>query len=254
MSDYNPFSLSDKRILITGASSGIGRACAIECSKLGANVILVARREDELQKTKALLAEGTHRIEIADLSLGEPLVYWLKDLAGRTGPLDGLVHSAGIAHVLPIRGVEADLFSALMSVNLGAAYWLAKGYRMRGVRATHGSLIFLSSVLGIVGQPGASAYCASKGALITLAKSLALEFSKENITVNCIAGGHVRTAITDQVTSSMPAENFRAIEAMHPLGIGSPEDIAHAAVYLLSDAARWVTGSTLVVDGGYTAA
>jgi len=254
MSDYNPFSLADKRILITGASSGIGRACALECSKLGANVILVARRGDGLQRAKDLLAKGEHHIEIADLSVGEQLVGWCKDVSSRCGTIDGIVHAAGLSLTLPIRATTCEDVRSLMAINSDAAFFLSKGIRQRGVRAASCSIVFIGSVMSLVGQPGLVAYSASKGALVSMTKALALELAREQIRVNLLAPGHVHTAMAAQVEAAIPPEAMSEIIRNHPLGIGSPEDIAHAAAYLLSDAARWVTGSTLVVDGGYTSA
>lgn len=250
----NPFSLAGKRILVTGASSGIGRACAVVFSQMGASVTLVARRKDALEETLGMMASGLHRTESFDLSVGDAIVPWIKGVALDGGAFDGLVHSAGVAHVLPIRAVTSDLYTSLMAINLDAAYWLSKGFRQKEVRKTRGSVVLVSSVLGLVGQPGASAYCASKGGLITLAKALGLEFAKERINVNVIASGHVQTNITKQNLQVMPEENFKKMEAMHPLGIGSADDVALAAAFLLSDAAKWMTGSVLTVDGGYTAA
>jgi NAD(P)-dependent dehydrogenase (short-subunit alcohol dehydrogenase family) len=251
---HNPFSLDGKRIIITGASSGIGRACAIELSKLGATVILVARREDQLKETHRLLHGEGHLIEPFDLTRGEEIVIWMKNLCARSGNLDGLLHSAGIIATLPIRATSQEVFRNIISANLESAYFLSKGFRQKGVRNQSGSLVFISSVMGIVGQPGLSAYCASKGGLVTLAKALALELAREAIRVNVIAPGIVRTDMANSIENSIPADSMMAIEASHPLGIGRPQDIAHAAAYLFSDASRWVTGATLVVDGGYTAA
>lgn len=254
MSSYNPFSLVGKRILITGASSGIGRACAIECSKLGAEIVLVARREAELQKTKNALAEGRHHIRVIDLAIGEKLVGWCKEVTSHVGTIDGIVHAAGISKTLPVRATSFDDYRAVMNTNLDAAFFLAKGIRQRGVRGISCSIVFIGSVMSLVGQPGLVAYSASKSALVSMTKSLALELANENIRVNLLAPGHVQTAMAMQAEASIPPEAMETIAKNHPLGIGRPDDIAHAAAYLLSDASRWVTGTTMIVDGGYTAA
>lgn len=240
--------------MVTGASSGIGRSCAIELSRQGALLVLVARRKEHLTETRlALLGDG-HYIESFDLVRGEEIVTWMKNLCSQIGLIDGLLHSAGIFTTLPIRATSEATFRKIVSTNLESAYFLAKGFRQKGVRNQNGSLIFISSVMGIVGQPGLSAYCASKGGLITLAKSLALEFAKEAIRVNVIAPGVIQTAMAETIANSVPAESMKAVEASHPLGLGNPKDVAYAATYLLSAASRWVTGTTLIVDGGYTAA
>jgi len=251
---YNPFSLDGKRILVTGASSGIGRSTAIECSRLGAKVVLVACRGGELRQTLSMLDGDGHAIEPFDLSGSEDIVDWLTHLAARTGLLDGLFHSAGISSCMPVRFTTPDLYRKIMVVNLDAAYWLAKGFRQKAVRTPKASLVFVSSVSGVVGNAGLTAYAASKGGLLALTKSLALEFVKEHIRVNVVAPALVTTNMAEEISAGISEEQFAANAVKQPLGIGQPEDVAWAVIYLLSDAFRWITGSTLAVDGGYTAA
>ena len=253
-SSDNPFSLVGKTILVTGASSGIGRSCAVEFSKLGARLILVARRDEQLRETLLLMAGDGHHIEPYDLTRGEEIVPWMKALAMKTGLLDGLVHAAGIYTTLPARATSQDTFRRIISINLESAFFLCKAFRQRGVRNHTGSVALIGSVMSLVGQPGISAYCASKGALVTMAKSLALELAGEKIRVNVIAPGHVHTPMSEAVENTLPEEALKVIRANHPLGTGRPEDVAYAAAFLLSEAGRWITGTTLVVDGGYTAA
>jgi len=252
--ENNPFSLAGKRILITGASSGIGRCCAIVLSKLGAEVILVARRPDQLNETLNLMSGSEHHVVPFDLTCAEGIVTWMKSLCVKIGPIDGLLHSAGISTTMPIRATTREMFGNIISINLESGYFLAKAFRQKGVRASMGSIVLIGSVMSLVGQPGLTAYSASKGALITLAKSLALEFAAEGIRVNVVAPGHVETPMAKMVEISLPDEALKVIKANHPLGPGTPDDVAYACGYLLSDASRWVTGTTLVVDGGYTAA
>lgn len=249
----HPFSLAGKRILITGASSGIGRSCAIEMSKLGASIVLVARRGEQLEQTRSMLAGASHIIAPIDLTSGENIITWMKKISMESGLLDGLVHAAGISTTMPIRATSQELFGRIISTNLESAYFIAKAFRQKGVRSTKGSIVLIGSVMSLVGQPGLTAYCASKGALVTLAKSLALELASENIRVNVVAPGHVHTPMADIVEKALPESALRTIVSNHPLGIGKPEDVAYACAYLLSDAARWVSGTTLVVDGAYTA-
>ncbi len=249
----NPFSLARKRILITGASSGIGKSCAVELSKLGAGIVLVARNEDTLEKTRGSLVGEDHHVESLDLKCGDHLVSWLKEVVKRTGPLDGLIHCAGITKTMPLRGTSQDLFSQIISINLESAYFLGKAFRQKGVCNHPASLVYISSVAGVVGQAGLSAYCASKGGLITLAKSLAIELASEKIRVNVIAPGLIETPLVTAEATTVPTMTLESVIARHPMGIGQPEDVAYAAAYLVSDAAKWVTGSTLIVDGGYTA-
>jgi NAD(P)-dependent dehydrogenase (short-subunit alcohol dehydrogenase family) len=250
----NPFDdIHGQRILVTGASSGIGRAVCVLLSQLGAKLILVGRSEERLAET-ALMLDGTgHAIEPKDLSQADTIPAWMKQLVKDTGPLNGVVHSAGIQGVSPVRFLKDEDFSHMMNVNVNSAVQLAKGFRQKGVRGEAGSIVLLSSVIGIVGQAGVAAYSASKGAVCALTRSIAIEFAAENIRVNCIAPGIVKTEMTQDFQSKLSEGQFNELCDKYPLGIGEPRDIANAIVFLLSNTGRWITGTTLVVDGGYTA-
>ncbi len=250
----DPFSLAGKRILVTGASSGIGRACAIEMSHRGAEVLAVARREAELSETLSMLTGSNHRSFVFDLERVDTINSWMNEVASQTGAIDGIIHCAGIFKTMPLRGVSAEAFRSIMQINVEAGFFLAKAFRQKNVRAASGSIVFMGSVMSLVGQPGLSAYCTSKGALVSLTKSLAIELAPEKIRVNLIAPGQVETPMMHQSTGTVPEASVEAIRKSHPLGIGQAEDVACACVYLMADAAKWVTGTTLVVDGGYTAA
>jgi NAD(P)-dependent dehydrogenase (short-subunit alcohol dehydrogenase family) len=246
--------LSNRTILVTGASSGIGRAAAILLSGLGARVILTARNTERLTQTLGLMAAGDHVIEPFDLKDCEAIPQWMKELAERNGPLFGLVHSAGIEESGAIHTRKPEATRRVLCINLEAAIALSSGFCLRGVRsASGGSIVFLSSVMGLVGQPRKSVYSASKAGLIGLTKSLALELARQSVRVNCIAAGLVETEMTKEMLRLLSPAQVEAIRAMHPLGFGRPEDVASAIGFLLSDDSRWITGTTLVVDGGYTA-
>jgi NAD(P)-dependent dehydrogenase (short-subunit alcohol dehydrogenase family) len=250
---YNPFDLSGRKYLVTGASSGIGRGVCHLLDRLGAQVLLTGRDPARLNETRTSLSNGAHGVEPWDLSATAEIPARLKLITTQFGALHGVVHCAGIHQLKPVRFLSDESWNEVLNVNLTTAFEIVKGYRQKGSHASPASVVLLSSVMGLVGQPGASAYCASKGAIIALTRSLALELAPEGIRVNCIAPGQVRTEMTERQRQTLTADQFTAIEGMHPLGIGEVLDVANAAAFLLADTSRWVTGTTLVVDGGYTA-
>lgn len=251
---FNPLNLDGHRILVTGASSGIGRETAVLLSKLGASLLLVARNADRLAETEHLLEGSGHRVEVFDLTSLTEIPIWLKGLAAKCGPINGMVHSAGTHFIRPLRVLTPESLDEAMRINLYSAAALVKGFRQKNVRVQGGaSVVFLASVMGLVGQAAVSAYAASKGALIALGKSMASELASEGIRVNCVAPGLVKSEMTDRFLASLTAEQAVAIEKMHPLGIGSPVDVAYAVAFLLANTGRWITGTTMIVDGGYTA-
>ena len=250
----NPLDLTGRVVIVTGASSGIGLATAVLLSQLGAKLVLVARSRERLELAHAQLTGMEHRVEPFDFSApGVDVAAWMKTISAQTGPIGGIVHCAGVQLIKPVRLLaEADL-DAIMKVNVSAALLLAKGLRVKGVHAKGASVVFVSSVMGLVGAAGRTAYCASKGALGAMTKALALELAAEDIRVNCVAPGFVRTPMLEQSQATVGPEQMAAVEKLHPLGFGEPRDIANAVAYLVADTGRWVTGTTLVVDGGYTA-
>lgn len=247
----NLLDLTARRVLVTGASSGIGRATAILLSRLGAELVLVGRDEARMEETRAALAGDNQRVELLDLVETPDLGPWLAGLAKAGGPFSGVVHCAGIQEPRPLKIVSPETVSRTLDINVGVALALARATARRGVAADGASLVLLASVMGLVGQPGQTVYGASKGAIVALTKSLAVELAPR-LRVNCVAPGLVETPMAERLRSSLgPA--FEAVEAAHPLGLGRPEDVAGAVAFLVADTGRWITGTTLVVDGGYTA-
>jgi 3-oxoacyl-[acyl-carrier protein] reductase len=238
---------------VTGASSGIGRAVAIEASRHGATVALVARRADLLDEVLSQLEGDGHIAVPFDLADHEATPAMVRSVADAIGPLDALVHAAGIHSAAPLRTVTPEHVTHLFDINVTSAVMLAKGFRHKQVRGATPSIVLLSSTVAVAGQPGVSIYSATKGAIAALTRSLALEVAREGIRVNNVSPGIVNTELTDGLRKSVGAEAFEQIENAHPLGFGEPQDVANAILYLISPVSRWVTGSSLVIDGGYTA-
>jgi NAD(P)-dependent dehydrogenase (short-subunit alcohol dehydrogenase family) len=250
----NPMDLRGRNVLVSGASSGIGRATAILLSELGACVVLVGRDSDRLQQTLSAMQPGGHRVEPFDLSRSEEIPKWMQSIAAETGPLHGLVHAAGKQAAMPIRFATESRVDELMRTNLYSAIMLARGYSHKSCRpADGGSIVFLSSVMAFLGKPAISVYGATKAALVGLTKSLAVELAPERVRVNCLAPGFVETEMFDQARAVMTDEQVTALQQAHPLGFGTARDVANAAAFLIADTGRWITGSTLVLDGGYSA-
>ena len=249
MSNYNPFSLENKTILVTGASSGIGRATAIECSKMGATVIITARNEVRLKETLDSLDNEhgqTHQMLLADLSK-EDEIFKLVDLLPI---LDGVSLNAGIVKTLPVKFINHDALSEVLNVNMIGPVILTQRLLKKKKLQKGSSVVFTSSIGGVmISTIGNTMYGISKGGLNAFMKGLALEMASLGIRSNSVNPGFVATNILSAGVIS--EEQLKENMAKYPLGrFGKPEDIAHAIIYLLSDASSWVTGHTLVVDGG----
>jgi len=246
--------LKNKKILITGASSGIGKAIALYFSEQGANLILHGRNKERLNTCLQALTGTNHLSVTADLASINELEPMMKEVFECSGPLDGIIHCAGIQKTLPLQALKEQHFEEIFSINVKSAQFIAKNLRKKNRHNPNGtSLVFISSVAAICGEPALSTYSASKAALHGLTKSLATELARNNIRVNCIAPGHVETEMSLEFSKQLTPEQYKKIVDKHPLGLGRPEDIAHAAAFLVSDLARWITGTNLYVDGGYTA-
>lgn len=247
---YNPFSLKDKIILVTGASSGIGRAIAVECSRLGANVILTARNLERLKETLLSMDNSQqHQMVIGDLSDEEDLLGLIQSVKQ---PLDGIVQCAGFTIPKPFQFVTEDNIDSIMKVNYKAPIILTQMLLKKKKINKGASIVFISSISGVwVSYVAGSLYSGSKGAINGLVKGMAIELASKSIRVNCVNPGMIETNILGggEISNEQLQEDIKR----YPLGrYGKPEEVAYAAVYLLSNASSWVTGSNLLIDGGYT--
>jgi len=245
---WNPFSLVGKTIFVTGASSGIGRTIAIECSKMGASVIISGRNEDRLKDTMSQLKGDRHQFILADLSNKEDLEKLHKSLP----VLDGLVNCAGLTKVAPFAFANRESFEEVMNVNFFAPTELTRLLVKSKKISKKGSIVFISSVSGVYCSAVASSiYSSSKGAVNGLVKGVALDLASKSIRVNSVNPGMIDTDIFSgsAITQDQLDEDMKR----YPLGrYGKSEEVAYAVIYLLSDASSWTTGSNILIDGGYT--
>ena len=250
---FNPFTLENKTLIVTGASSGIGQQVAISCSKMGAKVALIGRNVERLEETRKQLVGDGHVVvsfELTDLNQQKEMV---TDIVAKMGAIDGLVNCAGISTVLPFKLMTPDKLELFFKTNVYASIELTRQVLgVKNVNKQGASVIFLSSIMACVGENAKSLYSLTKGALIAGCRSLAVDYASKKIRVNVISPGLIDTAINRNQPYLADPEKRKKTEAMYPLGLGETTDISNACIYLLSDASRWVTGQNLIVDGGYT--
>ena len=242
------FALEGKTVLITGASSGIGRGVAIACAEAGARCILVARNEERLAETRALCKGEGHVIESVELTDFEAI----KGLVDRLPTLDGVVQCAGIGdNQTPLKFISPDFFDKIVGINLKAPILLLATLEKKKKLNKGASVVMISSMSSFFATPAHSLYGATKGGITAFVKGAALDLASKKIRVNSIAPAMVNTPLID--FSSLTEEQVEANKAKYPLKrYGEPEDIAGAAVYLLSGASSWMTGQQIVLDGGAT--
>jgi 3-oxoacyl-[acyl-carrier protein] reductase len=241
--------LDDRKVLITGASRGIGRAIAFAFAQEGAHVALVATNQALLDSVAEELAPMGRTViaKSVDICDGAAVKTAVDEIKKELGGLDIVINNAGITRDQLLLRLKEDDFQKVLDVNLTGAYRVTKAACRYLLKSPHGRIINLSSIVGITGNAGQSNYAASKAGLIGFSKSLAQELSSRGVTVNVIAPGFISTDMTGALSEDQQA----AIQGRIPLGrIGSPLDIAHAAVFLASDRAAYITGTVLQVDGG----
>ena len=241
----NPFSLEEKTILVTGASSNIGRQIAVKCSEMGAKVIATARNEERLNETLAKMTGEGHRLIASDLSDAEQIPALVEQLP----ELDGIVMCAAVFRTTPIRNnrrkYTEEIFKTNTFANIDLVQLILKNKKIKD----GGSILFISSVAAYRPYAGNALYSATKGAINSFCQVLAIEQGSRKIRANCVSPGIIQTDM-EVKDWAVTQEELDKEEARFPLGFGHTEDIAYAAVYMMSDASKWVTGTNMIVDGG----
>lgn len=239
-------------ILITGASSGIGKAIALELNSLGANVIATGRNFFELQKSKDLssnkdLFQIEHRDIVEDI---DENLNWINSIVEKYGALKSMILCAGIDQTLPIQTLNYSRSKLIFDTNFFANEILMRAFSKKKNNQGNGSsIICISSIMASLTSPAIANYSASKAALESLVRTAALEFATNGIRVNAIAAGHIITHLLTN-NETLPANFIDNLKSKYPLGLGEPIDIANAVAFLISDNAKWITGTTLTIDGG----
>lgn len=244
---YNPYSLEGKIILITGASSGIGRRTAIECSKMGATLVITGRNQERLNDTLSSLEGEGHLTFAGDLTEESSMEALMEQLP----PLNGVFFCAGVTDTTPAKFIDEEKIERVFSINIKSPMLLTKWLVKKKKIQAGASLVYMSSYGAEVVTPGLGIYAASKGAVNSFMRTIATELSARKVRSNSIMAMMVQTELMETL-GSFSKEDFAKDEAKYPLGYGKPEDVAFAAIYLLSDASKWITGSIIKMDGGST--
>ena len=242
----SPFSLEGKRVLVTGASSGMGKVFAQMIASQGAHVTLLARNEERLCQTLASLSGDGHQTITCDLTVEAQRT----EAVGKMQTVDGVVFCAGINEFVPVRFIKQEKINRMFQTNCFSQLLLLQQLLKKKMVNRGASVVYISSVSAMTGVPGTLLYASSKGAVNSAVRVLAAELAPQKIRVNAICPGIVRTEMLSGTNIS--EDDFVKQESHYPLGLGLPEDVGHAVVFHLSDASRWLTGQCMVIDGGFT--
>jgi len=243
----SPFSVAGKRVLITGASGGLGSVTAVAFARNGATVVACGRSRERLEKTLSECFGEGHEMAVGDLTADEVMDATV-EVAGK---VDGVVHCAGISIPTPLRLAKREYVEAVFRTNYIAPIMLTQRLLSKGRVAKGGSILFLASIAAYRGVAGTGIYAGSKAALVGTTRCIALETAKHGIRINCLAPDLVETPLIETSgTLQGTGEWLDMQRKLHPLGLGKPEDVANAAIFFLSDASRWITGTSLLMDGG----
>lgn len=246
--------LKNKNIVITGASSGLGREACILLSKLNANICLIGRDQIRLEKTKSLMLNANHQILSFDLCNFETYKELFKNIVSKMGNLHGMAHFAGIEKREPLQIISTQSMRDIFDINFYSFIELCKQFSKKSIVSPEGaSIVAASSVASFRGIPSLTGYSASKSALNASIKTLSRELASKKIRVNGIAPGYVETEMNAKIKEKLSLEAYDKIVKEHPLGIGDPRQVVNLLAFLLSDEASWVSGTIIPIDGGFMA-
>lgn len=243
--------LKGKKFLVTGASSGIGRETAKILVQMGSIVVGLDKDEYELEITNQMCGGNLSKISF-DLKNLDALYPTIQNVVDKIGKLDGVVNSAGVSYICPLKNINYQKLEEVVKINTYSAIELSKIFSRSGINNKGGSIVFISSIFGLVGTQVNSGYSISKSALHGLTKSLSIELASRKIRVNCVAPGFVKTEMMYKTSEIMGDNYIENLNKLHPLGLGEVDDVANCVIFLLSNSSKWITGNIIKVDGGYT--
>jgi len=243
----------NKNILIFGATSGIGMDLSLLLDEMNSNLILIGRNKKDLEFLKKKTKNKKNKIFVCDLNKEKDIEDIFKQINNLNLKIDGLVFAAGVHFIKPIQSTSIDDLNNSLKINFIAPYLVLKNFSSNFSRSDESSVVLISSITAFVGQTALTAYSSSKGAIVSLTKSAAVELARKKIRVNCIAPGHIKnTKMSNEVKSLLSKEQYDNLISKHPLGVGSVRDVSDCIIYLLSDSSKWVTGTTIRIDGGFS--
>lgn len=247
--------LKGKNILITGASSGIGRACALKCNEAGATVHLMGRNISNLMEVYTQLQGENNSYHVLDMRDTEQFPQVIEQIVKEHGKIGGFIHSAGYQITAPLSVMKPEQYHDIFLVNTISALEFSRIIAQKKNHDESGlSIIFIAGGISVIGVPALIAYAASKAALVGAAKAIALEFAPRKNRVNCVSPGYITdTRMLGDLDSILSQNELQNLDKGYPLGLGKTIDISSMCAYLLSDQAHWITGQNIIVDGGATA-
>jgi NAD(P)-dependent dehydrogenase (short-subunit alcohol dehydrogenase family) len=240
----------DKNFIITGASSGLGKEVSLSLDSLGANLVLLGRNKTSLLRTKNLM-KNNHKYIVCDFSKLNDTKKKIKEMF-KDKKFHGLIHGAGNYMLSPLQLISEKEIADSVNTNLISPLLITKEFCKRNNYNNNASIIFVSSIAGIIGSSSLSIYSMTKSGQIGLARSLAVEMASKKIRVNSISPGLINSRISEVLRSNISSDSFENIKKKHLLGIGKYSDIVSSLLFLLSDKSNWITGSNMIVDGGYS--